>query len=64
MAQQPRNEGWLDWNKFVEWTRFNGPAAGVRAINDSTCMGAIEIGTETFWGQGTFQLDEFRVVKN
>jgi len=26
-------------------------------------MGAIEIGTETFWGNGTFTLDEFSVTR-
>ncbi len=63
VAQRPKQEGWLDWNKFVDWTRFNGPAFGVPRVQNNTCMGAIEIGTETFWGQGTFTLDEFTVVK-
>ncbi len=64
VAQRPKQEGWLDWNKFVEWTRYNGPAYGVPRIQNNTCMGAIEIGTETFWGQGTFTLHEFKVVRN
>lgn len=63
VAQEPSEEGWLDWNKFVEWTRFNGPAFGVPRIQSNTCMGAIEIGTETFWGQGTFTLEEFSVFR-
>ncbi len=61
VAQEPMNEGWLDWNDFVEWTRYNGPSFGVPRIQNNTCMGAIEIGTETFWGKGTFTLHEFRV---
>ncbi len=64
VAQRPRQEGWLDWNKFVDWVRYNGSAYGVPRIQNNTCMGAIEIGTETFWGQGTFTLHEFEVVKN
>ena len=63
VAQRPKQEGWLDWKKFVDWTRFNGPAFGVPRVQNNTCMGAIEIGTETFWGQGTFTLHEFNVVK-
>ena len=63
VAQEPMNEGWLDWNDFVEWTRFNGPSFGVPRMQENTCMGAIEIGTETFWGEGTFSLDEFRVTR-
>ena len=63
VAQQPMTEGWLDWSAFVDWTRYNGPAFGVPRIQNGTCMGAIEIGTETFWGQGTFTLHEFKVVR-
>lgn len=63
VAQRPKQEGWLDWNKFVEWTRYNGPAYGVPKVQNNTCMGAIEIGAETFWGKGTFTLHEFNVVK-
>jgi hypothetical protein len=63
VAQTPMTEGWLDWNAFVDWTLYNGPAYGVPRIQNGTCMGAIEIGTETFWGQGTFTLHDFRVVR-
>ncbi len=63
VAQQPMTEGWLDWSAFVNWTRFDGPAYGVPRIQNNTCMGAIEIGTETFWGKGTFTLHEFRVTR-
>ena len=63
VAQQPMTEGNLDWNKFVDWTRFTGPNFGVPRIQNNTCMGAIEIGTETFWGKGTFTLHEFRVSR-
>lgn len=61
--RETSTEGWLDWNKFVEWTRYQGPAVGVWPIGNNTCMGAIEIGTETFWGTGTFTLHEFRVTR-
>ena len=58
----PSTEGWLDWKKFVDWTRFQGPRYGIWDVGN-TCMGAIEIGTETFWGNGTFTLHEFRVTR-
>ncbi len=56
-------QGTLDWNKFVNWTRYIGPQHGVWSTGDNTCMGAIEIGTETFWGEGTFTLHEFNVYR-
>lgn len=61
VAKQPSNSGVLDWNAFVNWSRFEGPANGVPAMAQNTCMGAIEIGTETFWGSGTFTLNKFNV---
>ena len=62
VEKQSSTQGWLDWKKFVDWTRFQGPRYGVWDVGN-TCMGAIEIGTETFWGNGTFRLDEFRVTR-
>ncbi len=59
----PSYQGTLDWNAFVNWTRYQGPAHGIWSIGNNTCMGAIEIGTETFWGSGTFTLEDFRVVR-
>jgi len=63
VEKTPSNAGWLDWNEFVNWTRYQGPSFGVWSIGDDTCMGAIEIGTETFWGTGTFTLHEFAVTR-
>ncbi len=63
VAQTPMTSGTLNWNAFVEWTRDSAPAFGVPAIGN-TCMGAIELGTETFWGSGTFRLDRFNVRRN
>lgn len=62
VAKNPSNSGTLDWNAFVNWSRDFSPAYGVPAMADNTCMGAIEIGTETFWGTGTFSLNRFEVV--
>ena len=62
-AQNPSNRGTLDWNAFVDWSRFVGPSFGVPRVGNNTCMGAIEIGTETFWGTGTFTLNRFQVSR-
>ncbi len=62
VEKTPSYEGTLNWSRFVDWTRNVGPSKGVWSIGD-TCMGAIEIGTETFWGTGTFTLHEFQVYR-
>ena len=63
VAQTPFNSGRLNWNAFVDWTRNSGPAFGVPSIANNTCMGAIELGTETFWGAGTFTIDRLNVSR-
>jgi len=62
VAQQPFNEGSLDWNAFIDWSRFQGPAFGIPPTGNNTCLGAVEIGTETFWGNGSFTLERFDVL--
>jgi len=61
VAKQPSTRGTLNWNEFVDWSRNVGPSKGVPSMFRFTCMGAIEIGTETFWGSGTFTLNRFQV---
>jgi len=63
VARNPSNRGTLNWNDFVYWSRDQGPSFGVPAMARNTCMGAIELGTETFWGSGTFTLNRFRVSR-
>ena len=67
-AQTPFDEGTLHWNSFVEWTMQwtaeNAEALQINALTPDLCMAAIEMGTELWWGKGTFTLDKFNVVKN
>jgi hypothetical protein len=64
-AQEDITSGSLHWNEFVEWTRVWSSGAGVGWGMDPLlpehCMGAIEIGTELWWGKGTFSLDRYDV---
>ena len=63
VAQAPFTSGSLDWNAFVDWTRNSGPAFGVPSVGNNTCMGAIELGTEAFWGAGTFSIDRLNISR-
>ena len=67
-AQTPFTEGTLHWNRFVEWTRDwtieNATALDINPLTPDLCMAAIEMGTELWWGEGTFTLDKFVVTKN
>ncbi len=64
-AQEDIADGSLHWNAFVEWTRDwtadAGVGWGMDPLLPEYCMGAIEIGTELWWGKGTFSLDRYDV---
>jgi len=61
VAEQPSFSGTLNWNRFIEWSRANSSTYGLGELRPNSCMGAIEIGTETFWGKGEFTLHQFDV---
>jgi len=66
-AQTPFNQGTVNWNRFVEWTvewtTANAEAQSINPMSPNLCMGAIEMGTELWWGQGSFNLNNFKVTK-
>lgn len=65
-AQNPTTRGTLNYKRFVEWTSNwtteNAESLEIDALNPEFYMGAIEIGTEMWWGDGTFTLNEFNVT--
>jgi len=65
-AQNPQSSGTINWKRFVDWTQQwtteNSARLQIDALSPEYCMGAIEIGTEMWWGAGTFALDRFKVT--
>lgn len=62
VAEQTTPSGVLDWNAFIDWSREHSSGLGLGSM-ENTCMGAIEMGTETFWGELEFRLDHFEVIR-
>lgn len=64
-AQNPQSSGTINWNRFVEWTTNwtteNASTLGIDVLKPEFCMGAIEMGTEMWWGAGSFTLNKFDV---
>ncbi len=64
-AQNSQPSGTINWNRFVEWTQSwtaqNSSTLGIDVLKPEFCMGAIEMGTELWWGAGSFTLDKFDV---
>ena len=67
-AQTPSTSGTINWNRFVDWTQTwttqNAETLGIDVLSEDFCMGAIELGTELWWGSGSFTLDKFEVNRN
>jgi hypothetical protein len=65
-AQNPTTSGTLNWNRFVEWTANwtaeNATERQIDVLQPDFYMGAIEMGTEMWWGEGTFTINEFNVT--
>ena len=62
VAEETTPSGQLDWNAFIEWSQENSASLGLGSMQN-TCMGAIEMGTETFWGELEFRLDRFDITR-
>ena len=66
-AQTPTTSGALNWKRFVDWTSdwtaANAEELEIDVLEKDYHMGAIEIGTEMWWGQGTFTLNKFEVTR-
>ncbi len=64
-AQNSQPSGTINWNRFVEWTAAwtaeNAEDLGIDVLSPEFCMGAIEFGTEMWWGEGSFTLNQFDV---
>jgi hypothetical protein len=61
---ETQTSGSLDWNAFLDWTRQNAPLIGLKPFQPHWCIGAVEFGSEIWWGRGEFVLDRFAVRVN
>ena len=72
VAQNPQTSGTVYWNDFLEWAQANahrvqeqfGANSNSVPIQDSWCIANIIIGTEIFWGAGSFDLTEWTITQS
>ncbi len=72
VAQNPQTSGTIYWNDFLNWARLNahrvseqfGALANSVQIQDSWCVANILVGTEIFWGAGSFDLFEWTITQS
>lgn len=71
VAKNSRNTAELNWNSFIEWSReyshrvneVFGKGSNTVKIEDSWCLANILMGTEIWWGEGFFQLDDYTIQR-
>ena len=71
VATQSRNSADLNWNSFIEWSReyshrvneVFGRGSNTVEIQDDWCLANILLGTEIWWGNGFFQLDDYTIQR-
>jgi len=69
VAQNPQTTGTIFWNDYLDWARQNahrvealfGANSNSVQIQDSWCVANIIVGTEIFWGAGSFNLLEWTI---
>lgn len=64
-AVNETTQGTLHWNRFIDWTVSWSSAnqSGVKSLDVSWCMAAIEFGVETWWGAARLQLNELSISR-
>ena len=56
--------GSINWNEFIDHARANGHNYGLRRFQDTWCLANIIFGSEIWWGQGSFVIDQFDIHRN
>ncbi len=72
VATNPQTSGRIYWNDYVDWARQNahrvqqlfGARSNSVQIQDSWCVANIIIGTEIFWGSGSFDLSRWTITQS
>jgi len=71
VAKNSRSSADLNWNSFIEWSReyshrvneVFGQGSNTVQIQDDWCLANILLGTEIWWGNGFFQLDDYSIQR-
>ena len=71
VAQNPQTSGTIFWNDYLDWARQNahqvsslfGANAESVQIQDDWCVANIIVGTEIFWGAGSFDLFDWTITQ-
>lgn len=67
IAYVARNEvtsGTLDWDAFFDDAKNNAGSYGIKAINEDWCLANILFGSEIWWGEGDFTLDQYQITQS
>ena len=63
VAQNKQTRGTLNWNEFFADAQRNADTYGVRRLNNNWCLANILFGTEIWWGEGSFSIDQYDITR-
>ena len=64
VAQDEVRSGTINWNEFFVDAKNNASVYGVKEINDDWCLANILMGSEIWWGEGSFALDYYQIQRS
>lgn len=64
VAQDEVRNGTINWNEFFADAKNNAGTYGIKAINEGWCLANILMGSEIWWGEGTFALDYYQIKRS
>ena len=63
VARTPMRQASLNWNEFIENAKANHAQYGIKAFQDSWCLGNIIFGSEIWWGEGSLDLNNYSIQR-
>ena len=63
LAQNPVRTGSLNWSEFINDATANAATYGVKTLQNDWCMANIIFGSEIWWGEGSVNLDNYRITR-
>lgn len=64
VAQDEVRNGTINWNEFFTNAKDNASTYGIKAIDEDWCLANILMGSEIWWGEGTFALDYYQIKRS
>ena len=59
-----KSQGTIVLSDFVNYAQANAEKFGTVLLKDSWCLMSVSLGTEIWWGEGTFAVEKFDIIRS